>query len=96
MPAIIGALIAGLLQALRTYLPGIVGRILLAFGIGLTTHAVALPAMKAVIQGFLGRLPTVMYAYFEASGCGIATTMVLSAVIAARSQSVILTKLGSK
>jgi hypothetical protein len=90
---IIGALVAALLQALRQYLPGIIGRVLLAFGIGFATNEIAMPALKAFIQSKLGALPAVLYAYFEACGFGIATTMILSAYLAARAQAAILTKL---
>jgi hypothetical protein len=95
MPAIIGALIAALFQALRQYLPGILGRVLLAFGIGFVTHTVAMPALISFVQSKVGSLPAVLAAYFGALGFDVAVTMILSAWIAARSQSVILSKLGS-
>jgi Protein of unknown function (DUF2523). len=90
---IIGALVAALLQALRQYLPGIIGRVLLAFGIGFATNTIAMPALKAFIQSKLGALPSVLYAYVEATGFGVAVTMVLSAYLAARAQAVVLSKL---
>ncbi|UYC14016.1 DUF2523 family protein [Xanthomonas sp. CFBP 8445] len=93
MPMIIGALVAALLQGLRQYLPGIIGRVLLAFGIGFATHEIAMPALKSLIQGYIGGLPAVAYAYFNASGFGVATTMILSAWLANRAQAAILTKL---
>lgn len=93
MPMILGALVAALLQGLRTYLPGIVGRVLLAFGIGVFTHTMAMPALKAFIQGYIGGLGSVAVAYFEASGFGVFTTLVLSAIMATRVQRVALAKL---
>lgn len=95
MPMIIGALVSMLLQGLRQYLPGIVGRVLLAFGIGLVTHEVALPPMKAFVASKVAGLGPVLVAYFDASGFGIAVTMILSAWAAARAQAAILSKLGS-
>lgn len=96
MPQIIGALIAALIQALRQYLPGLVGRVLLAFGIGFVTHTVAMPALKSFVQSKVSGLPAVLYAYFGATGFDVAVTMILSAWIAGRSQKVILEKIASK
>lgn len=93
MPAILGALVALLIQAARQYLPGIVGRILLAFGIGLTVHEVAMPALKAFVQSKLGALPSVLIAYVDATGFGIAVTMILSAIAAGVTQRAFLAKL---
>lgn len=93
MPLIIGALVSMLIQAARQYLPGIIGRLLMAFGIALTVHEVALPALKAFVQGKLGGLPSVMLAYVDATGFGLAVTMILSAIAAAVTQRVILQKL---
>lgn len=93
MPQIIGALVAMLIGALREYLPGIIGRILLAFGIGAFTHSVALPALKSFIQSKLPALGSVGVAYWDATGLGIMVTMILSAIAAAKAQSVILAKL---
>lgn len=92
MPAIIGALVAFLLSALRQYLPGIIGRVLLMFGIALVTHEVAMPALKAMIQTYMSGLPTVMLAYAGALGIDKAVTIVLSAIIATRSQRVLLSR----
>lgn len=93
MPMIIGALVSMLISALREYLPGIVGRILLAFGIGLFSHTVAMPALKSFVQSKLGALGGVGAAYFDATGLGIMITMILSAITAAKAQKVILGKL---
>lgn len=93
MPAILGALVTLLIQALRQYLPGIVGRILLALGIGFATHTIAMPALKAFIQSKVAGLPGVLYAYFEATGFGVFTTMVLSAYLAVHAQKAILSKI---
>ncbi len=96
MPAILGALVTLLLQALRQYLPGILGRVLLAFGIGFATHEIALPPIKAFIASKIGQLGPVLLAYFDATGFGIAVSMILSAWIAARTQAAVLSKLESK
>lgn len=95
MPMIIAALVSMLLQALRQYLPGIIGRVLLAFGIGLVTHEVALPAIKSFIQSKLSALGPVLVAYFDYTGFGIAVTMILSAWAATYAQKAMLAKLGS-
>lgn len=95
MPMIIGALVTLLINALRQWLPGILGRVLLAFGIGLFTHEVALPALKSFIQSKLPALGSVGVAYWDATGIGIMVTMILSAIAAAKAQKVILSKLGS-
>lgn len=95
MPMIIGALVAMLLQGLRQYLPGIIGRVLLAFGIGLVTHEIAMPPIKAFIASKVAGLGPVLIAYWDATGFGIAVTMILSAWAAARAQAAILSKLGS-
>lgn len=93
MPQILGALVALLFQAARQYLPGIVGRILLAFGIGMFTHKVALPAMKSFLSALLPSMGPVGMAYFEASGTGVAITLILSAYAAAVGQKVFMAKL---
>ncbi|KAB7763909.1 hypothetical protein [Xanthomonas maliensis] len=93
MPMIIGALIAALIQALRTYLPGIIGRVLLAFGIGLVTNEIAMPALKSFVQSKLGALGAVGVAYWDATGLGIMVTMILSAILAVQSHRVLLKKL---
>lgn len=95
MPAIIGALVAALISALRQYLPGIVGRVLLMFGVALVTNEVALPALKSMIQSYMAGLPSVLLAYAGALGIDKAVTLVLSAIIAVRTQRVVLTKIGS-
>ncbi|TDB26200.1 DUF2523 domain-containing protein [Stenotrophomonas sp. ATCM1_4] len=96
MPQILGALVALLIGAAREYLPGIIGRVLLAFGIGAFTHEVALPALKAFVQSKLSALGAVGVAYWDATGAGIMVTMILSAIAAALSQKVVLSKLGGK
>lgn len=93
MPQIIGALVAFLIGALREYLPGIIGRILLAFGIGVFTHTVAMPALKAFVQSKISGLGPVGVAYWDATGLGIMVTMILSAIAASKAQKVVLSKL---
>jgi branched-subunit amino acid ABC-type transport system permease component len=91
---IIGALVSLLIQALRQYLPGIVGRVLLAFGIGMTVNKVVMPALENFVRSKVGGLPSVLYSYFGATGFDVAVTLILSAIFAARAQRVIMTKLG--
>lgn len=93
MPAIIGALVAALIGALRAYLPGIIGRVLLMFGIGLATHELAMPALKTMIQTYFAGLPSVLLAYAGALGFDKAVTLILSAALAVRAQRVLLTRL---
>ena len=93
MPAIIGALVAMLINGLRQYLPGMIGRVLLAFGIALATHEIGLPALKAFVQQYMQGLPSVLLAYAGALGMDKAATIVISAAIAVRAQRVILTKI---
>ena len=96
MPQIILAAVAYLLSALRQYLPGIVGRVLLAFGMGYVSHEFAFPAVKAFIESKFGQLPPVLQAYWGATGMGIATTMLISAWIAGHTQRAVLSKIGTK
>lgn len=92
MPAILGALGAMLIQLLRQYLPGILGRVLLAFGIGFTAHTIAMPALLAFIQTKVAGLPGVLASYFGASGFDVVCTMIISTAIAVRAQRVFLSK----
>lgn len=95
MPLIIGALISALINALRTYLPGIVGRVLLALGIGFATHTLAMPALLGMIQTRVSGLPAVLLQYFGALGIDVAITIILSALAARAAQKALLTKLGT-
>lgn len=95
MPQIIAALVAALVSAAREYLPGIVGRVLLAFGIGVFTNSVALPALKSFVASKLPALGSVGVAYWDATGIGIMVTMILSAIAAVKAQKVILSKLSA-
>ncbi|MEH6416208.1 DUF2523 family protein [Pseudomonas sp. CGJS7] len=94
MPLIIGALVSALLNALRTYLPGIVGRILLALGIGMAVKEVALPALIQIIHTKVMTLPPLFFAYFGALKIDIAITLILSAMAAKATQKAMLAKLG--
>lgn len=95
MPAILTAFGALLINLLRQYIPGMVGRVLLAFGIGLFTHQVALPALSAMLQTRVSAMPPVLVAYFYALGLDICFTIILSAYAARAAQRVILRKLGT-
>lgn len=94
MPQIIAALIALLLSGLRQYLPGIIGRVLLAFGIGFVTHEIAMPALKGFVESKYGALPAVLKAYWGMTGFGVAVTIILSAWVAGQAQKAILSKVG--
>lgn len=93
MPAIIGALVAALISALRTYLPGILGRVLLAFGLTLAVNEVGLPALRGFVQSYMGGLPAVLLAYAGAIKLDVAMSMVLSTIVAVRAQRVVLSKI---
>lgn len=95
MPLIIGALVSALINALRTYLPGIAGRVLLALGIGFATHTLAMPALLGMLQARAAGLPAVLLQYFGALGFDVAITIILSALAARAAQRALLTKLGS-
>lgn len=93
MPAIIGALVAMLFQALRQYLPGILGRVLIAFGLTMAVNEVGLPALRSFVQGYMGGLPSVLLAYAGAIKFDVAITMILSTVVAVRAQRVVLSRM---
>ena len=95
MPAIIMALVTALVGAARQYLPGIVGRLLLALGIGLAADQLVLPTLNGMIQSQLSGMPSVVYAYAGALGIDKAATMILSALAARASQKVLLKKLSN-
>lgn len=95
MPLIVGAIVAALINALRTYLPGIVGRVLLALGIGFATHTLAMPALLGMLQTRASGLPAILLAYFGAFGIDVAITIILSALAARAAQRALLTKLGA-
>lgn len=94
MPAIIGALVAMLLQGLRQWLPGILGRVLVAAGLTLAVNEIGMPALRAFVQSYMGGLPAVILAYAAAIKFDVAITMILSTVVAVRGQRVVLSKIG--
>ena len=94
MKAIIFALVGYLISALREYLPGIVGRILLALGIGLATQAIAMPAMLAFVQSKVDGMPEKIVGYFGALGMDVVCTLLFSALAARAAQRVLLKKIG--
>lgn len=94
MPAILGALGALIIQLLRQYLPGILGRVLLAFGIGFTAHKLAMPALMSFIQSKVSGMGSVLVAYFGGLGIDVVCTMIISTLIAVRTQKVFLSKIG--
>ncbi|WP_408953707.1 DUF2523 family protein [Lysobacter sp. Hz 25] len=93
MPVIIGAIVAAILTALRTYLPGIIGRVLLMLGIGVAMKEVAFPALIQIIQTKVMTLPPLFVAYFGALKLDIAITLILSAMAAKATQKAMLAKI---
>ena len=84
MPLIIAAFWAALIPMLRTWLPSLVGRVLLAFGVGLAAHYVALPPLLALILSYMDGLPDFWVQMFGALWVDVVITMVLSCAIAQR------------
>ncbi|QIK81672.1 DUF2523 domain-containing protein [Lysobacter sp. HDW10] len=93
MPAILFAAGALLLDLAKRYLPTLVGRLMLAMGIGLATNNLVLPQLKALVQAQVGGLPGIIVAYFGALGLDKAFTIILSALAANAAAKVFLKKL---
>jgi hypothetical protein len=93
MPVIIGALVAAIVTALRTYLPGIIGRILLALGIGFAVKEIAIPSLIALVNTYLVALPPILMAYFGALKIDVCISLILSAFAAKATQKAMLAKL---
>ena len=94
MPAILLALGSLLVQLARTYLPGIVGRVLLALGIGFATHAFAVGPMLALLQSYVSGMPAVLVQTFSAIGLDKVCTMLFSAYAARAASRLLLVKRG--
>ena len=94
MPAIVASIVGWLISALRQWLPGIVGRVMLALGIGLATHQIVVPSLLALVQARVAALPPSLVAYFGALDVEIVVTMILSAAASHKAQKVVLRKLG--
>lgn len=95
MPLIIMALVTALMSALRELLPGLVGRLMLAIGIGFATQKLAMPALLAFVQAKVSGMPQLIVAYFGALRVDVCVTIMLSAILATRAQRVFLSKVGS-
>lgn len=95
MPLIIMALVTALMSALRELLPGLVGRLLLAIGIGFAAHKLAMPTLLGFVQSHVNGMPALLVGYFGALGLDVVTTIWLSTIIAARAQKAFLTKVGT-
>lgn len=99
LPVVIGvaaSAIGGFLfNAARQYLPGIVGRVLTALGLGFFLNEVAVPSLLGMIQSQVGGLPGVMASYFGALGLDVCTTIILSAVAGRAAHKMVLGKLTS-
>lgn len=95
MPAVVAAIVGWLISALREYLPGIVGRILLTLGIGFATKTLVLPSLLGMIQARVAGLPALALAYFNAFGLDVCITIILSAAVAVQAQSFMIKRMGS-
>lgn len=80
VPGLIAALVAALITALRIYLAAMLGRVLLAFGVGLYVYTAAVPDLVAWIAAQFSGLPPFVRESAAASGVDIFITMVLSAL----------------
>jgi len=94
MPLIIMALVTALMSALRELLPGLVGRLMLAIGIGFATQKLAMPALMGFVQAKVSGLPGLFVAYFGALRLDVCVTITLSTILATRAQRVFLSKVG--
>ena len=81
-----------IINLLRQYLPGILGRVLLAFGIGFAAHSFAVEPMLNLIQAQTGSLPAVLAQTFSAIGMDKVITMIFSAYAAKTASNLILSK----
>lgn len=93
MPAVVMALVGWFISALRQYLPGIVGRVLLALGIGFVVKTVALPSLLALVASRVDAFTPTMRAYFGAFGIDMAVTIILSACAARAGQKMLLRRM---
>ena len=94
MPLIIMALVTALMSALRELLPGLVGRLLLAIGIGFATQKLAMPALMGFVQAKVSGMPQLIVSYFGALRLDVCISIVLSSILATRAQRVFMTKVG--
>ncbi|PJK12474.1 hypothetical protein CO613_11430 [Lysobacteraceae bacterium NML07-0707] len=82
LSALLGALITALLGAAKKYLPTLVGKVLLAFGITIATSEIVLPSLIAFVQSHMSGMPRLVFAYVGALGIDKVVTMILSALAA--------------
>ena len=80
MPVIIASIVGWLISALRQYLPGIVGRILLTLGFGFATSTLVMPAFRALFESYVAQLSPTLNAYFYAFGLDVCATILFSAL----------------
>ena len=76
----------------RQWLPGIFGRVLSAWGVGLTTTKMVIPALLGLVQTKVSALPPTLLAYFGALGLDVCFTLILSAIAGRYIQKAILAK----
>lgn len=69
-------------DSLRALLPGIVGRVLMALGIGFTTYTVLLPSLLGYMRGFFDALDPAVLDVLGALRIDQAITLVFSAITA--------------
>jgi hypothetical protein len=84
MPAIIALLLRGLTWLVATYAGQWVLKILITLGITATTTAFALPALLSYVKQYAGAMGSDLYQAFGAIGGDVVVTMILSAMVAAR------------
>lgn len=76
MPALIGWLLHGIGAALVTW----VGRVLLSFGVAVTTYSVAVPEMLGYIQGQFAGVPADIVSMLAYMNVDKFMTLILSAL----------------
>lgn len=69
-----------IVSALAYSMSGLIGRALLALGIGYGTYEFAMPQFKAMIQSQLSGLPGTILQVLAAAKVDVAVTIILSAV----------------
>jgi hypothetical protein len=78
--------------ALAASMSGLIGRVLLAMGIGYATYEFAMPAFVNMIRGQLSGLPGTMIAVLAAAKVDVAITILFSAISARMASRIIFRK----
>lgn len=82
MKDIIYAFVAHLINMVRFFAPGIVGKTVTALGVGLYFYNVALPIVIGYAQEHAAGLPALALQYFGALGLDVVVTVWLSVNVA--------------